>query len=145
LLQGASQLALDDKGRLTVPTKHRDALLSGGRSVVLTAHPDGCLLLYPPAAWEPVRAQVQALPSSNPQARWWQRMLIGHAEELELDAQGRVLISPALRSFASLKKDVRLVGQGNRFEVWDTGVWDDKSRLALEQMHESSDLNNFSL
>ena len=134
MLQGASQLTLDDKGRLAIPTRYREALLSGGKSVVLTAHPDGCLLMYPPAAWEPVRAQIQALPSFNPQARWWQRLLVGHAEEFELDAQGRALVSPALRKFAVLKKDVTLVGQGNRFEIWDTTLLEDKRDQALEEM-----------
>ena len=134
MLQGASQLTLDDKGRLAIPTKYREALLSGGRAVVLTAHPDGCLLLYPPAAWAPVRTQIQGLPSFNPQARWWQRLLVGHAEELALDGQGRVLVSPALRKFAALKKDVTLVGQGNRFEIWDTTVLEEKREQALEEM-----------
>jgi MraZ protein len=125
---------LDDKGRLAIPTRHRDALLSGGKTVVLTAHPDGCLLLYPPAAWQPVSTHVQSLPSFNPQARWWQRLLIGYAEELELDAQGRVLVSPALRKFASLKKSVTLFGQGNRFEIWDDARYEEKQLEALEEM-----------
>jgi len=75
LLQGATELSLDAKGRLAVPTRYRDALLSGGRAVVLTAHPDSCLLLYPRVAWEPIGAKVQALSSFNEQARWWQRLL----------------------------------------------------------------------
>jgi MraZ protein len=131
LLQGASQLSLDDKGRLTVPTRYRDALLSGGRAVVLTAHPDSCLLLYPRLAWEPIGARVQGLSSFNEQARWWQRLLVGFAEELELDAQGRILVSPSLRKFASLKKDVMLVGQGSHFEIWDVDAWEDKLSQAL--------------
>jgi MraZ protein len=147
LLQGASQLSLDDKGRLTVPTRYRDALLSGGRAVVLTAHPDACLLLYPRLAWEPIGARVQGLSSFNEQARWWQRLLVGHAEELELDAQGRILVSPALRKFASLKKDVMLVGQGSHFEVWDVQAWEEKLSRALEHASSSPPpgTENFSL
>jgi MraZ protein len=147
LLQGASQLTLDDKGRLAIPTRYRDALLSGGKAVVLTAHPDGCLLLYPPAAWEPVRGHIQSLSSFNPQARWWQRLLVGHAEELELDAQGRALISQSLRSFAALKKDVTLVGQGNRFEIWDSALLEEKRQQALEEMRTAPPpgTENFSL
>ena len=130
MFQGASSLTLDAKGRLAVPTRHRDALQSGGSAVVLTAHPDGCLLLYPRLAWEPIGARVQALSSFNEQARWWQRLLVGFAEELEPDAQGRILVSPALRKFASLKKDVMLVGQGSHFELWDVATWEEKRTQA---------------
>ncbi len=133
LFQGATQLSLDAKGRLTVPTRHRDALLSGDRTVVLTAHPDSCLLLYPRLAWEPIGARVQALSSFNEQSRMWQRLLVGYAEDLELDAQGRILVSSALRSFASLKKDVLLLGQGSHFEVWDVQAWEQKLAQTLAQ------------
>jgi MraZ protein len=134
LFQGATELSLDAKGRLAVPARYRDALSSGGRAVVLTAHPDSCLLLYPRVAWEPIGARVQALSSFNEQARWWQRLLVGFAEELEPDAQGRILVSPALRKFAELKKDVMLVGQGSHFEIWDVAAWDDRLTRALAQV-----------
>jgi MraZ protein len=136
LFQGASQLALDDKGRLAVPTRHRDALLSGGKAVVLTAHPDGCVLLYPRVAWEPIGSRIQSLSSFNEQARSWQRLLVGFAEELEPDGQGRILVSPALRKFAGLKKDVMLVGQGSHFELWDAAAWEDT--LSQARAHANS-------
>ena len=134
LFQGATELSLDAKGRLAIPTRHRDALLSGGGAVVLTAHPDSCLLLYPRLAWEPIGAKVQGLSSFNEQARWWQRLLVGFAEELELDSQGRMLVSPALRKYADLKKDVMLVGQGSHFEIWDVVAWDERLTKALAQV-----------
>jgi MraZ protein len=134
VFQGAAELSLDAKGRLALPTRHREALLSGGRTVVLTAHPDGCVLLYPRLAWEPIGAKVQALSSFNEQARWWQRLLVGFAEELEPDAQGRVLVSPALRKFADLKKDIMLVGQGSHFELWSVAAWDERLARALGQV-----------
>jgi MraZ protein len=99
--------------------------------VVLTAHPDRCLLLYPRAAFAPISAKVSTLSSFNEQARWWQRLLVGFAEEVELDGSGRILVSPALRKFADLKRDVMLVGQGSHFELWDAGVWDRKLEDAL--------------
>lgn len=147
MFQGASELSLDAKGRLAVPTRHRDALQSGGAAVVLTAHPDGCLLLYPRLSWEPIGARVQALSSFNEQARWWQRLLVGFAEELELDAQGRILVSPALRKFASLKKDVMLVGQGSHFELWDVELWNEMLQKAITQAASSPPpgTENFSL
>ncbi len=131
MFQGATELSLDAKGRLAVPTRHRDALVSGGGALVQTAHPDGCVLLYPRLAWEPIGARIQSLSSFNEQARWWQRLLMGFAEEQPLDAQGRLLISPALRKFAGLKKNVMLVGQGSHFEIWDVEAWDSKLAQAM--------------
>jgi MraZ protein len=147
VFQGATELILDAKGRLAVPTRYRDALLSGGRELVLTAHPDGCLLLYPRLAWEPIGAKVQSLSSFNEQARWWQRLLVGFAEEIEPDAQGRVLVSPALRKFAHLEKEIMLVGQGSHFELWSAPAWDERLAHALSQVGASPPpgTDNFSL
>jgi MraZ protein len=129
VFQGASELSLDAKGRIAVPTKYRDALQSG--KVVLTAHPDRCLLLYTRTAFEPIAAKISQLSSFNEQARWWQRLLVGYAEELELDGSGRILLSPALRKFADLKSKLMLVGQGSHFEIWDVKTWDQKLDEAM--------------
>jgi MraZ protein len=124
VFQGASQINLDAKGRMAVPTRSRDALTQGGTvGLVLTAHPDGCLLLYPAPSWEPIRAQVMAFPSTNAHASLWKRVLVGFAEDLALDSAGRLLISPELRSFARIDKRVMFVGQGSHFEVWDLEGW----------------------
>jgi MraZ protein len=131
VFQGATELSIDAKGRLAVPTRHRDALVAGGGAVVLTAHPDGCVLLYPRVAWEPIGTRIQTLSSFNEQARWWQRLLVGHAEEISLDAQGRILVSPALRKFAGIQKDVMLIGQGSHFELWDVAAWEEKLARAM--------------
>lgn len=133
MFQGATELSIDAKGRLAVPTRHRDALVSSGGAVVLTAHPDRCVLLYPRLAWEPIGSRIQALSSFNDQARMWQRLLVGHAEEINLDAQGRILVSPALRKFAGIKKDVMLIGQGSHFELWDVAAWEEKLAHAMSQ------------
>ena len=128
---GATVLTLDAKGRLAVPTRHRDALLSASRTLVLTAHPDGCALIYPESAWEGVRAQVEKFPSFHPQASWWKRLLLGFEEHTAPDASGRVLLSSGLRLHAKLQRDAMLVGQGHYFELWDPGVWSAKSAAAL--------------
>jgi MraZ protein len=130
VFQGATELSLDAKGRLSIPTRLRDALSSEGASVFLTAHPDGCLLLYPRAAFEPVRARINALSDANEHSRWWKRMVVGYAEELRLDGSGRILISPPLRKFAALDRNATLVGQGSHFELWDTETWDEKVEKA---------------
>ena len=131
MFQGAAELSLDPKGRLSIPTRHREALTSGGSGVVLTAHPDRCLLLYPRAAFAPISARISTLSSFNAEARWWQRLIVGFAEELTLDGTGRILISPALRKFAELKKTVTLVGQGSHFEIWDAEIWEQRLGDAL--------------
>ena len=124
MFQGSTQVNLDAKGRMAVPTSVRDSLTAGGTArLVLTAHPDGCLLLYPLPAWEPIRAQVMAFPSTNRQAAMWKRLLIGFAEECEPDGAGRLLISPELRDFAKISRPVMFVGQGTHFEIWDLETW----------------------
>ncbi len=128
---GATVVTLDAKGRLAIPTRHREALLASSKHLVLTAHPEGCVLLYPPAAWEPVRAKAETFPSFHPQASWWKRLLLGFEEHVEPDGSGRVLLPPALRQHAKLERDAMMVGQGRYFELWDSGVWAAKLGQAL--------------
>ena len=128
---GAAVITLDAKGRVAVPTRHRDALLEGGRSLVLTAHPDGCALIYPASAWESVRARVESFPSFHPQASWWKRLLLGFEEHVAPDGSGRILLPPALRLHAKLEREAMMVGQGHYFELWDSGVWGAKLGQAL--------------
>ena len=119
---GATVITLDAKGRLAVPTRYRDALAADGGELVLTAHPDGCVLLYPRRAWEPVRAQVEKFPSFNPQTSAWKRLLLGFEEHLSPDTTGRILVSPALRRHANLERVVMMLGQGQYFEIWDDAL-----------------------
>lgn len=128
---GAAVITLDAKGRVAIPTRHRAALLETGKSLVLTAHPDGCVLIYPQAEWEPVRAKVAAFPSFDPKASWWKRLLLGFEEHVEADGSGRLLLPPALRLHAKLERDAMMVGQGRYFELWDSGVWAAKRDQAL--------------
>ena len=124
MFQGAAQLSLDSKGRLVIPARYRDVLLAHcAGQLVLTADADGCLLLYPQPEWQPIREKLMQLSAFNPRIRALQRFLVGHAEDVVMDAAGRVLISPTLRSYAVLDKRVMLVGQGNKCEVWDEARW----------------------
>lgn len=136
MFRGATALNLDAKGRLAVPSKHREALHahSDGR-LVLTAHPHRCLLLYPSGAWAPIEEKIMALPSFEKQSSALQRLLVGHAEDLEMDASGRLLVSAVLRNFASLDKEVMFVGQGTHFELWSADAWG----VQLEQAIAGSD------
>ncbi|OWW19446.1 division/cell wall cluster transcriptional repressor MraZ [Noviherbaspirillum denitrificans] len=117
MFQGASALSLDAKGRMTVPSKHRDALsLQCEGRITLTRHPHGCLLLFPRPVWENHREQIAAWPMS---ARAWQRVFLGNASDVEMDSAGRILIAPELRSAVGLTRDVMLLGMGSHFEIWD--------------------------
>ncbi|QSI76109.1 MULTISPECIES: division/cell wall cluster transcriptional repressor MraZ [Niveibacterium] len=124
MFQGAAALSLDAKGRLAIPSRHRDALtvMSSGQ-LVITAHPHRCLLVYPVPAWEPIRDKVLAAPSLEARSALLKRLLVGFARDEEMDAAGRVLIAPELRQFAQLDKQVWLVGQGNHFELWSDAGW----------------------
>jgi MraZ protein len=117
VFQGASQLTLDGKGRVSIPSRHRDALTAQceGR-LTLTRHPDGCLLMYPRPVWEARREAIAKLPYS---ARALQRLLLGSASDAEIDSAGRVLVPLELRAAAGLERDVMLLGMGTYFELWD--------------------------
>ena len=123
MFQGAAALSLDAKGRLAIPARHRDALAIENGQVVITAHPEGCLLVYPVPAWTPIRDQVLSAPSFDPRSALLKRLLVGFAQDEALDGAGRVLINPALRQFAKLEKQVWLVGQGQHFELWSDAGW----------------------
>src|SRR5262249_3430872 len=93
--------------------------------LVITADFDKCLLLYPLPDWEPIQHKLMSLSALNPRIRDLQRQLIGYAEDIDMDSTGRVLVSPALREFAGLQKNVILVGQGHKFELWDKQKWEE--------------------
>lgn len=117
VFQGTSALALDGKGRVTVPVRHRDLLvaIAEGR-LTLTKHPDGCLLVFPRPAWEAFREKLMAMPMG---AEGWRRLFLGSAVDVEIDGSSRVLVPPELRAAAGLTKDVLLMGMGSRLELWD--------------------------
>ena len=124
MFRGASKVTLDSKGRMAIPTRYRDGIASrcNGR-LVATIDRDPFLLLYPLPDWEDMERRLMRLPGNKPAVRAFQRRMVGHAAEMELDSHGRILISKELREFAGLDKQVMLIGQGNKFELWDEGRW----------------------
>jgi MraZ protein len=124
MFRGVNNLNLDAKGRMAIPARYRDRLLEscGGR-LIFTIDVDRCLLLYPLTEWEQIEKALMSRPNMNPQVRRLQRLIVGHATDVEIDAQGRVLVPPTLREYAELQKHAVLVGQGNKFELWDEDVW----------------------
>jgi MraZ protein len=127
LFRGVTTLTLDIKGRMVMPTRHRERLQASCASqLVITVDKDRCLLLYPEPEWLEIERKLKALPSFNKAARTLQRLYIGHAQEVEMDAQGRILLASELRRFANLDRRVALVGQGNKLELWDEDTWNAK-------------------
>ena len=133
MFRGINAITIDGKGRLAVPTRYRDALggQAGGALVVTIDTEETCLLLYPAMQWQVIEDNLQRLPSFNAAARRIQRLLIGHATDVELDSNGRLLLPPLLREYAQLDKHVVLIGQGNKFEVWDDALWQDRRQQWL--------------
>ncbi len=125
LFRGISNANLDAKGRLSMPGRFRERLLADarGKLVVTVDVREKCLLLYPLHEWEAVQEQLDALPNIGQQARWLQRILIGHATDLELDGNGRILLPGPLREYCGLEKLLVLVGQGNKIEIWARDLW----------------------
>ena len=117
---------MDAKGRIVLPARYRERLLEISQSqLMVTIDTDQpCLLIYPLNEWERIEEKIEALPSFNPTTRRIQRLLIGHATDVEIDSNGRTLLSNPLRDYAQLGRKVVLIGQGKKFELWDAALWD---------------------
>lgn len=134
MFRGVSSINLDAKGRLAIPTRYRAELQeSCERQMVVTVAVDdrcigekGCLWLYPVPEWEKLELTISKLPTLNKMAGKLKRFLIGNASECELDGQGRLLLPEKLRQFAGMEKRIVLVGQLNKFEIWNESAWEDK-------------------
>jgi len=135
LFRGVNTLTLDTKGRMALPTRYRERVLelSQGKLVVTIDTDERCLLLYTLPDWEQIERKLDALPSFNAQARRIQRLLMGHATDVEMDGNGRVLLPPPLREYAGLDKHVVLIGQGKKFELWDEQLWNSSRDQWLTQ------------
>ena len=131
VFQGASSLALDAKGRLSMPTRHRDVLTAtAAGQITITKHPHGCLMVFPRPEWDLFRDRIAALPMA---AQWWKRIFLGNAMDVELDSTGRILISPELRQGAGITKDTVLLGMGNHFELWDKATYEAQEAKAMQE------------
>ena len=112
-----------------MPTRHRDALGTAAGQLTITKHPHGCLMVFPRDEWEKFRARIAALPMD---AQWWRRIFLGNAMDVEMDASGRVLVSPELRAAAGIAKDAVLLGKGSYLELWDAPTYAAKEAEAMQ-------------
>lgn len=146
MFRGYNELTLDSKGRLAIPTKYHERLRERcGGNVVVTADPDQCLLLYPFPDWEEVERKLMKLPSFDPSVRDLQRLIVGYATELEMDGNGRILLPPGLRDKGHLTRDVVMLGQGLKFELWDQTLFKERPPVPQHPNDSSAELKTFSL
>ena len=144
MFRGISNISIDTKGRLSMPSKYRDAILASaaGQIIITVDHADKCLLMYPMDQWLQVEQALMTLPNVNRRVSNMQRLLLGHAAELELDVQGRVLLPAPLREYAGLDKRVVLVGQVNKFELWDADHWQQSRDIWLQEARDDDETDD---
>lgn len=152
MFRGINKVSLDGKGRMALPTRLRDPLQQASLgNVVLTIDiREKCLMLYPLVEWEKVQSTLSDLANVRSEIRTVQRLLIGHATDLELDSQGRVIIPKLLRDFAGLQKKLILLGQGNKIEIWNETVWNERLGAWLDSdvvqsLDDLDELSGFSI
>ena len=122
MFMGEYNHTIDAKGRLIVPAKFREIL---GDNFIVTKGLDGCLFVYPNDEWTRFEEKLKSLPLTNKNARQFTRFFLAGAAACEVDKQGRILLPQVLREFASLEKDVVLVGGASRIEIWSRERWDE--------------------
>lgn len=121
MFMGEYSHSIDSKGRLIMPAKYRDEL---GKEFVMTKGADNCISVYPMEEWRNIEGRVREMSMNSKEGRRFMRIFFSSASLCELDKQGRVLIPQALRAHASLDKDVVLIGNVTRVEIWSKDQWD---------------------
>jgi MraZ protein len=142
MFRGINPINLDAKGRMAIPSRYREQLNvhCAGQMVATIDTESRCLLLYPIHEWEEIQQKIEALPSYDKNARRIQRLLLGHATDVDMDANGRLLLSAPLREYAQLGKKIVLLGQGKKFEVWSEELWNQTRDEYLQQSDDEIEL-----
>jgi MraZ protein len=147
MFRGINSATLDTKGRMALPARFRELMAGAcdGSLVVTIDTKDRCLLLYPLPLWNEVQEKLENLPNMNPRSRTLQRLLIGHATDLEPDGNGRLLLPQKLREYAQLDKKLVLVGQGRKIEIWSEPLWESRMEewLSDQSVAELADAEEF--
>lgn len=142
MFRGVQHINMDAKGRLAMPARQREPLLSecGGQVVVTIDTQSACLAIYPLPEWERIEREIQNLPALKPAVKRFQRLMLGYATDLELDGNGRMLLPQSLREYARLEKKLVLVGQGNKLELWSEDLWLAERDQALQDSGPGAEL-----
>lgn len=128
MFRGFSSVSLDSKGRLAIPSRFRERLMEiAGGCLVQTLNPlDRSLWLYPLPEWDLIEEKLAELSDFDRQSRRAKQMMRGYASDCQLDSHGRILVPAELRDYAQLDKQVIILGQGNKFEIWNRGNWEEQ-------------------
>ena len=139
MFRGISNLTVDTKGRIAIPTKYRDEINSdhNGEMMLTVDHEERCLVLYPMTKWVDTEHKLMSLPNLSSAVRGMKRLILGHASDVEMDGQGRLMLGAPLRDYAQMEKKIVLVGQGDKFELWDEDEWN----VGREGMREAAPIN----
>ncbi len=142
MFRGVQHINMDAKGRLAMPARQREPLLTQceGQLVATIDTQSRCLFIYPLPEWERIEREIQELPALNPAVKRFQRLVIGYATDLELDSNGRLLLPAPLRDYAGLEKKLVLVGQGKKLELWAEELWLAEREQALEESGPDAEL-----
>ncbi|MCY3769514.1 MAG: division/cell wall cluster transcriptional repressor MraZ [Gammaproteobacteria bacterium] len=136
MFRGAHSLNLDAKGRLAIPSRFREDIVercNGNMVATVNNTKEYCLWLYTMDEWVKVEEKLVALPSFDQNHQKLKRFLLGYASEMEMDGSGRILLPAPLREFAMMTKEIFLVGQGNKLEVWSKELWNAKRTQWLKE------------
>lgn len=140
MFYGEYQHTIDEKGRLILPSRFREALADG---LMIVKGLEGCLFVFPKSEWLRLEDKISALSLTKRDARKFARFFFSGATEEVSDKQGRVLVPEHLREYADLKKDIVITGVSNRLEVWAKEKWQSYSKEAAgsyEDIAEDLDL-----
>lgn len=142
MFRGVNQINLDAKGRMAIPARYREQITTccSGQLVATIDTEERCLLLYPLEEWELIQEKIESLPSFNPAARRIQRLLIGHATDIDMDGNGRLLLPGPLREYAELDKKIVLLGQGQKFEIWSESRWLETREEYLQEVNAGTEM-----
>ncbi len=142
MFRGVQHINMDAKGRLAMPARQREPLLTQceGQIVVTIDTQASCLVIYPLPEWERIEQDIQGLPALKPAVKRFQRLVLGYATDLELDGNGRMLLPQPLREYAQLDKKLVLVGQGNKLELWSEALWMAEREQALQDSGTEAEL-----
>ena len=147
MYRGCSKISIDSKGRLAVPSRYRALILEQAQNnLVITLNPlDRSLYLYPLPEWEIIEDKLAALSDFDKQSRRTKQMMRGYANDCQLDSQGRILIPKELRGHAELSRQAIILGQGNKFEIWNEKTWEKQRDDWLESVGDESTSSSDSL
>lgn len=137
MFRGHYEHSIDQKGRISIPSRFREILAAQYDERLIVTNFDQCLWAYPVTEWKKVEEKVASLPQLKPEVKALQRFFISAANELPLDKQGRILIPPTLREYADLKRDCVMVGMSKRIEIWSLERWNKIFKDAEKTLQES--------